>query len=229
MSFTPILSFINTQGVCGQNKMLNLFHGLLENGWIVKNIALGRNNEQQTRDSIKYFSKQEAPNLHTKEYLFFDAALESENFLISVGIFCPFNKESNIPYIFAWNNQAGYFRFAGNPNSKSEHFSMKFLEFGKTVFKFARPEFGWIDMIDPGDSPEYEVVKKAEIPEFYWTNFFGAQYISKYGLDQFLNLPVWSTEPLLPEGALCVLSPHIGYFETDITSTIRQHFIDSIG
>lgn len=83
----------------------------------------------------------------------------------------------------------------------------RLLTLARRLYTIYRPQFGWIERdLLSGYTTQADIVAQT-IPHIYWANFFGPQYVEKYGLAFFEQAPGWLCEVLGDGGCLYVLSP----------------------
>jgi hypothetical protein len=110
-----------------------------------------------------------------------------------------------------------------------EFYAQRLLSVGIEMYKILEPEFGWIERLGQRGYTSKKDVSALSIPHIYWANFFGPEYVEKYGLEFFQNAPGWRKE-VIDQGFLYVLSPHMGTKRRDtIGEEVKSYFrIDSV-
>ena len=88
-----------------------------------------------------------------------------------------------------------------------EHHAQRLLFLAKHIYSVVKPVFGWVERCWYTGRTKPEHLAKLEIPHIYWANFFGPEYVEKYGKEYFLNAPGWRHEELDDGGILYVLAP----------------------
>ena len=86
-----------------------------------------------------------------------------------------------------------------------EYYAQLMLRLGKALYAILHPVFGSIDFCS--NRTREKDVQALKIPHIYWANFFGPEYVEKYGKEYFLNAPGWLHEELDDGGILYVLAP----------------------
>ncbi len=86
-----------------------------------------------------------------------------------------------------------------------EYYAQLLLRFAKALYAILHPVFGSIDFCS--NRTREKDVQALEIPHIYWANFFGPEYVEKYGKEYFLKAPGWLHEELDDGGILYVLAP----------------------
>lgn len=77
------------------------------------------------------------------------------------------------------------------------------LDFACLYYPTLRPRYGFID--ERGENePSSKSVELVELKSILWANFFGPEYVEKYGRDFLLAAPGWKTEELDDGGILYV-------------------------
>ena len=72
---------------------------------------------------------------------------------------------------------------------------------GMEFYDYLQPWYGWLDY-DQHDFLSFEAIsERKELDTLYWANFYGPQYIEKYGLNTFQKSPCWKKEEL-PDGGI---------------------------
>jgi hypothetical protein len=65
-----------------------------------------------------------------------------------------------------------------------------------------RPLFAWVDVA--GDNaPKEREIADLQLRQILWANFYGPEYVQKYGREFLLNAPGWSEE--LPDGGIAYI------------------------
>lgn len=85
------------------------------------------------------------------------------------------------------------------------------LEIGKSLYHMLLPRYGHVD--GHTDVTEETMltshIKELRLPFIMWANFFGPEYVQKYGKDFLLNAPGWLKEELPDGGVLYVVGPSL--------------------
>jgi hypothetical protein len=72
---------------------------------------------------------------------------------------------------------------------------------GNQLFVYLKPMYGWLDY-SPYDFLSGAAIRdRKELDTFYWGNYFGKDYIDKYGSNFLLNTPCWQKE-ILVDGSI---------------------------
>jgi len=75
------------------------------------------------------------------------------------------------------------------------------VQLGIDLYESLRPRYGWLEYA-PHDFPSLATVRvEKELNNLYWGNYFGPQYVEKYGSKFLLDSPCWRKE-LLPDGGV---------------------------
>ena len=111
-----------------------------------------------------------------------------------------------------WMQHTAPFTKKDNKDSKDYRVdnATNILNLATIVYEVCCPQFGWVDRCKPRGHTQIEDVKKLSIPHIYWANFFGSDYVNKYGLSYFADSPGWKFENLNDGGCLYVMSPSLG-------------------
>ena len=87
------------------------------------------------------------------------------------------------------------------------------LQIATIFYDLLGPSYGWVNNLPNFNSSHGKPVLNQKLKEIYWANFFGPEYVAKYGREFLLNAPGWKKEELHDGGVLLQLSPRIT--ETD--------------
>lgn len=79
----------------------------------------------------------------------------------------------------------------------------KQCEIARGLYSSLRPEYGWIDVCADEAVP-VKTLRVREIAYIFWANFYGPEYVDKYGKDFFLKAPGWCKEELDDGGVLYI-------------------------
>jgi len=71
------------------------------------------------------------------------------------------------------------------------------LHLGKQLFVYLKPMYGWLDYGIHDFLSGAAIRDRKELDTIYWANFYGKEYIDKYGSQLFLDAPSWRKEALL--------------------------------
>lgn len=80
------------------------------------------------------------------------------------------------------------------------------LAFAKLLWPVLRPKYGWIDQMGE-NTPGMKSIAKTELRRLFWANFFGKEYVEKFGREFLLNAPGWKKEELEHGGMLYIVTP----------------------
>lgn len=69
------------------------------------------------------------------------------------------------------------------------------------LYEVLRPSFGHVDYAFLGGGDQFEKPYDYKTQSFYWTTFFGPEFIKKYGKEYFERSPVWRKQTL-PDGGM---------------------------
>jgi hypothetical protein len=78
----------------------------------------------------------------------------------------------------------------------------------RLLYPKLQPRLGWIDFTEIGEPTERQI-QATKLTRIMWANFFGLEYVQKYGQEFLLNAPGWLKEELPDGGVLYVLSPNV--------------------
>jgi hypothetical protein len=67
---------------------------------------------------------------------------------------------------------------------------------GMKLFEYLEPMYGWLEYPTCDFLSRAAIRDRKELNTFYWGNYFGKEYIDKYGADFFLDSPCWRKEVL---------------------------------
>ena len=85
----------------------------------------------------------------------------------------------------------------------------RLLELAEILYQSYRPKFGWIERGLLSGYTTMEQIQNLEISHVYWANFFGPDYVEKYGREYFFGAPGWRCCLLADRGCMYVLSSNI--------------------
>jgi len=95
------------------------------------------------------------------------------------------------------------------PDIESPYFeegAQLMLKVGIELYTYLRPWYGWLDH-SQHDFISFEAIRdRKELDTIYWANFYGPQYVEKYGPNLFLDSPAWKKEKLPDSGIYLQLS-----------------------
>lgn len=95
------------------------------------------------------------------------------------------------------------------------------LKIAREFYRRFRPAYAWFYITPPDVERLFlEPILEYQLRELYWANFFGPEYVAKYGKDFFLDAPVWKTEELTDGGMLVQLSPNL--MDTSIDLDLQE-------
>ncbi len=92
----------------------------------------------------------------------------------------------------------------------SEENSTRLLNLAMLLYNCLSPKFGWIEHSSRAGYLRGSDVENLTIPCIYWANFFGPDYVKKFGQQYFLQAPGWKCEILGDGGCLYVLASDMG-------------------
>jgi len=101
--------------------------------------------------------------------------------------------------------ESGYSSHLFNRKEFQEYYAQLLLRLAKELYTILHPVFGSIDFCS--NRTREKDVQALEIPHIYWANFFGPEYVEKYGKEYFMKAPGWLHEELDDGGILYVLAP----------------------
>lgn len=94
---------------------------------------------------------------------------------------------------------------------KVEQMALGLLEVGKQLYPMLKPTYGdidgWIEVTEEEMLDSH--VEQRKLPYLMWANFFGPEYIQKYGKEFLMNAPGWLKEELPDGGVLYVVGPSL--------------------
>lgn len=82
------------------------------------------------------------------------------------------------------------------------------IRLSRLFYPKLQPRLGWVDFTEIGEPTEKQI-QATRLTRIMWANFFGPEYVIKYGRDFLLNAPGWLKEELPEGGILYVLSPSL--------------------
>lgn len=118
--------------------------------------------------------------------------------------------------------------------TRSEHnpelHAERLLEVSMVLYDLIRPAFGWIERCHPSGYTNWSDTNNLLLPHIYWANFFGPEYVNKFGREFLLKAPGWKSEQLVDGGILYVLSPSLaGTGPKALVEEVKNYFhIDSV-
>jgi hypothetical protein len=80
------------------------------------------------------------------------------------------------------------------------------LDLGQEFYQYLKPWYGWVDHTGFDFLSQESIRDRKELDTLYWVNFFGPQYIEKYGADFFLDAPAWKKQKLADGGVYLQMS-----------------------
>jgi len=95
-----------------------------------------------------------------------------------------------------WPDESPYF----------EEGTQLMLKLGLDMYKYLRPWYGWLDYSQYDFLSREAIRDGKELDTLYWANFYGPQYVEKYGGKFFLESPCWKKEILSDGGVFLQLS-----------------------
>lgn len=97
------------------------------------------------------------------------------------------------------------------------------LAFGKLYYPHFHPRLGFIDELGSSDALA-RMVKKTELKNVFWANFFGPAYVEKYGRKFLLGAPGWKKEELDDGGVLYVVTENYYDWWTKPPKEVQDYF-----
>ncbi len=94
------------------------------------------------------------------------------------------------------------------------------LKIAKILYNLLGSSYGWVNHLPNFNPTHGRPILERKLKEIYWVNFFGPEYVEKYGREFLLNAPGWKKEELSDGGLLLQLSPHIS--QTDQETTLQD-------
>ncbi|MDH5507884.1 MAG: hypothetical protein OEZ02_11755 [Anaerolineae bacterium] len=83
------------------------------------------------------------------------------------------------------------------------------LALAKQLYELYAPKYGWIERGLWSGYTGKKDIEALAIPHIYWANFFGPDYVAKYGKEFFQHAPGWYYGEMRDGGCMYVLSPDI--------------------
>ena len=109
-------------------------------------------------------------------------------------------------------------------NRVNEEHAQALLKLAFNLYFILQPVFCWIDGVGY-DTPNEKEIATLSLRKIMWANFYGPEYVRKYGREFLLNAPGWKKEELNDGGIAYILSP--SYLrKTELVSAreISQYF-----
>jgi hypothetical protein len=85
--------------------------------------------------------------------------------------------------------------------------------FLRRLIQDLKPKFAYVDHTFGSPITDARLAS-LEIRHLFWTSYYGPQFISKYGLEFFLNVPAWRVEEI-GEGVLITVTPQFLTFANE--------------
>jgi hypothetical protein len=105
--------------------------------------------------------------------------------------------------------------------SKADPVAHGQLAFARLLYPHLRPKYGWIDE-SSGNEPTSKDIAATKLQYIFWANFFGPEYVERYGRDFLLNAPGWKVEELDDGGILYVtLESFVEWWRTERLDILR--------
>jgi hypothetical protein len=93
-----------------------------------------------------------------------------------------------------------------DPQIDEQH-AQGLLKLAFELYPLLRPLFAWVDVA--GDNaPKEREITNLRLRQMLWANFYGPEYVQKYGREFLLNAPGWRKEELSDGGIAYILSKH---------------------
>jgi hypothetical protein len=91
-------------------------------------------------------------------------------------------------------------------NRINEEHAQALLKFAFNLYFLLKPIFCWVDGVGY-DTPSEKEIAALSLRKIMWANFYGPEYVRKYGREFLLNAPGWKKEELNDGGIAYVISP----------------------
>ena len=109
-------------------------------------------------------------------------------------------------------------------NRVNEEHAQALLKLAFNLYFILQPVFCWIDGVGY-DTPNEKEITTLNLRKIMWANFYGPEYVRKYGREFLLNAPGWKKEELNDGGIAYIISPsYLKRPETVSTKEITAYF-----
>jgi len=92
-------------------------------------------------------------------------------------------------------------------NRVNEEHAQALLKFAFNLYSILQPVFCWVDGAGYDTPNEKEIATLSSL-KIMWANFYGPEYVDKYGREFLLNAPGWKKEELNDGGIAYIISPN---------------------
>ena len=106
--------------------------------------------------------------------------------------------------------ESGYLMLMVNANHidnrYNEEHAQALLKLAFNLYSMLQPVFCWVDSAGY-DTPNEKEIATLSLRKIMWANFYGPEYVDKYGREFLLNAPSWKKEELNDGGIVYIISP----------------------
>lgn len=99
-----------------------------------------------------------------------------------------------------YNHIDAYIPYRDEDNIYIEEIAKTVLRLGKAFYDYLQPSYGWLDDSDNKINEQESIQRGKKLSTISWANFWGADYVEKFGKIFLLNSPGWKTEELADGG-----------------------------
>lgn len=204
MSYEPQLTFLNSKILGHPDSLEGIIDILQQLGYSIQHIEVAKH-----QDRIAYWHgyneqiQRELTTAYENQWLKFTAKNKSQDFEVVLHL----NWKEYVHISATCYQTALFTRQVNNP----PHYARIFLNFGKALYEYLKPDFGWQDICEPAGYTWYDDINTLKIPHIYWANFFSPPFVKKYGKEKLLSGPAWLVEELKDGGILYVIAEAPGY------------------
>ena len=92
-------------------------------------------------------------------------------------------------------------------NRINEERAQALLKLAFNLYSMLQPVFCWVDGTGY-DTPNEKEIATLSLRKIMWANFYGPEYVDKYGREFLLNAPGWKKEELNDGGIAYIISPN---------------------
>jgi len=109
-------------------------------------------------------------------------------------------------------------------NRDNEEHAQALLKLAFNLYSILQPVFCWVDGAGY-DTPNEKEIATFNLRKLMWANFYGPEYVDKYGREFLLNAPGWKKEELNDGGIAYIISPsYLRKTELVSAGKISQYF-----
>ncbi len=111
--------------------------------------------------------------------------------------------------------------------SQSNIYASRQLAFAQQLYDVFRPRYGWIDELGE-NAPGGRTISERKLKYIFWANFFGPDYVGKYGSSFLKNAPGWKKGDLTDGGFLFVVTKQYWDWVQAKPPSVLEYFKNSV-